>query len=122
MIRYLADENFHGDAVKAMRERGMDVAWVCEDQASADDTSVLARSHKEQRVLLTLDKDFGELVYRKGAACSSGVILFRLGAPSPQWVTAQITAAVLAREDWLGMFTVVEPGRVRMTPLPGQRV
>lgn len=119
MPRFLADENFPGDAVRALRERGNDVAWICEDSPGAADAVVLARSLAESRVLLTLDKDFGEMIFRRGSTGSSGVILFRVALPSPAWVVTQILAAIAARDDWAGRFSVVEPGRVRMSTLPG---
>lgn len=119
MMRFLADENFPGDVVRALRNRGEDVAWTCEDASGSSDEVVLARSQAEKRVLLTFDKDFGELVFRRGAECSAGVILFRIAMPSPEWVVAQILAALSSRDDWSGKFSVVEPGRVRMSELPG---
>lgn len=118
MPRFLADENFPGDAVRGMRDRGLDVAWVCEDQSGAADDKVLSRSQAEQRVLLTFDKDFGELVFRRGVHCSAGVVLFRIKLPSPDWTVAMVLTSLLSRDDWQGMFSVVEPGRVRMSALP----
>jgi len=118
MPRFLADENFPGDAVRGMRDRGLDVAWVCEDQSGAADDKVLSRSQAEQRVLLTFDKDFGVLVFRRGVHCSAGVGLFRIKLPSPDWTVAMVLTSLLSRDDWQGMFSVVEPGRVRMSPLP----
>ncbi len=118
MPRFLADENFPGDAVRGMRDRGLDVAWGCEDQSGAADDKVLSRSQAEQRVLLTFDKDFGELVFRRGVHCSAGVVLFRIKLPSPDWTVAMALTSLLSRDDWQGMFSVVEPGRVRMSALP----
>jgi len=97
MPRFLADENFPGDAVRGMRDRGLDVAWVCEDQSGAADDKVLSRSQAEQRVLLTFDKDFGELVFRRGVHCSAGVVLFRIKLPSPDWTVAMVLTSLLSR-------------------------
>jgi predicted nuclease of predicted toxin-antitoxin system len=83
---------------------------------SADD-AVLRRSVAESRVLLTFDKDFGELVFLRGADASAGVILFRIPLPSPSEGARMISAAVASRLDWPGFFSVVEPGRIRMRQL-----
>jgi predicted nuclease of predicted toxin-antitoxin system len=57
-MRFLADENFPGDAVIALRAVGHDVLWIRTDAPGITDQDVLARSLKDARVLLTFDKDF----------------------------------------------------------------
>jgi hypothetical protein len=46
------------------------------------------------------------------------VVLFRLQAGTAAQLAAQVAAAIAARTDWAGHFSVVEPGRIRMRPLP----
>jgi predicted nuclease of predicted toxin-antitoxin system len=71
--------------------------------------------------LITFDKDFGELAFRRGLFSPAGIVLFRIKAPSSAQV-AQVAVAVLeGRSDWAGQFSVIEEGRVRMTPLPGSQ-
>jgi len=119
-MRILANENFPGDAVMALRERGHNVAWVRYDAPGSSDTQVLARAQAEGRVLLTFDKDFGELAFRSGLPASSGVVLFRISAPSSAHVARVAVAALESRTDWAGHFAVVEDDRIRMTSLPGR--
>jgi predicted nuclease of predicted toxin-antitoxin system len=120
-VRILANENFPGDAVLALTERGHDVAWVRSDAPGSSDRQVIARAQREQRILITFDKDFGELVFRSGLPASSGVVLFRIAAPSSAHVARVAVAALESRTDWAGHFAVVEDDRIRMTPLPGTR-
>lgn len=116
MLQLLADENFPGIAVNALRDRGHDVSWVRTEAPGISDVEVLAKSKSENRVLITFDKDFGELVFRSGL--SAGVVLFRLAAKSP-WYIAELAVKVLeSREDWAGNFSVVEESRIRITELP----
>ncbi len=82
------------------------------------DVEVLRRAIGENRILLTFDKDFGELAWRAGLPATAGVILFRLPMPSAAAVGATLAGIVSARIDWAGHFSVVEPGRVRMRTLP----
>ena len=117
-MRLLADENFPRAAVVLLRQRGHDVGWVRTDNPGADDRDVLGRAVAEQRVLVTFDKDFGYLAFRLGVPATCGVVLFRVSPSSPEHV-AQTAATVLeSRVDWVGHFSVIEEGRVRMTPLP----
>jgi predicted nuclease of predicted toxin-antitoxin system len=120
-VHFLANENFPGDAVAALRERGHDVAWVRTEAPGSTDHDVLARAQAEARILLTFDKDFGELAFRIGLPASSGVILFRIPTPSAEYVTRVVITTLESRIDWAGHFAVVEAGQVRLTPLPEPR-
>jgi predicted nuclease of predicted toxin-antitoxin system len=117
----LANENFPGDAVVALAERGHDVAWVRSDAPGSSDRQVIARAQIKERILITFDKDFGELVFRSQLPASSGVVLFRIAAPSSAHVARVAVAALESRTDWAGHFAVIEDDRIRMTPLPGTR-
>ena len=67
-MRFLANENFPGAAVAAL---------------GASDPDVLAWAAREQRILLTFDKDFGELAQRSALPTTCGVVLLRLPMPKP---------------------------------------
>jgi len=75
-VKVLADENVPAPAVTALRQHGHDVVWMHEDAPGTPDPNVLARAQREGRVVITFDKDFGELAFRVGAAAAVGVILF----------------------------------------------
>lgn len=75
-MKFLADENFLGPAVEALREEGFDVVWVLEDLPGATDEEVLNQSVAHGRTLLTFDKDFGYLAFRKGFAADFGIVPF----------------------------------------------
>jgi predicted nuclease of predicted toxin-antitoxin system len=117
-MRLLANENFPGDAILALREVGHDVLWVRTEAPGSPDTVVLAQAEREKRILITFDKDFGELAFRAKLPVTAGIILFRISMPSAQYVATMAVAALAGRDDWSGHFSVVEDGRVRMTPLP----
>jgi predicted nuclease of predicted toxin-antitoxin system len=117
-MRILADENFPGDAVTALRERGHDVLWVRTEAPGISDREVLALPQTEDRIVITFDKDFGELSFRFGLPATSGTILFRLAAGSSSSVARLALAVLEMRTDWAGHFSVIEEDRVRMTPLP----
>jgi len=81
-MRFLAHENFPGDAVAALETAGHDIVWSHAVASGSKDEEVLAWAVREERVLLTLDQDFGELVRRVGLPASSGIVLFRLPMPA----------------------------------------
>ena len=120
-MKFLADENFPQLAVNTLRENGFDVSWISEDAPGASDPDVLATSARQDSVLLTLDKDFGELVFHQGLSASNGVILFRVSSDHPAEFAQTILTALRSRADWTGHFSVITDSRIRMTPLPGHR-
>jgi len=119
-MRILANENVPGSAITALRERGHDVHWVRTDSPGAPDRDVLRAALLEDRLLVTFDKDFGELAVRARLPASCGIVLFRIPLASPDRVAHQIVTALESRTDWAGCFSVVERNRVRMVPLPPQ--
>jgi predicted nuclease of predicted toxin-antitoxin system len=65
-MRFLADENFPRPALEALRKAGWDVSSIAENCPGISDDEVIALCADQERVLLTFDKDFGELVFRRG--------------------------------------------------------
>ena len=116
-MRFLADENVPGSAVVALADQQHDVAWVRETAPGMGDAEVLAWAVRESRIVLTFDKDFGELARRSSLPASCGVILFRVPMPRPGDAGTSLAAMIVARQDWAGHFSVVEPGRVRLRRL-----
>ena len=112
-MKYLADENMPGPAVRLLRESGWDVAWIRDEAPGLPDSAVLAKALKEDRVLITFDKDFGELARRHGLPASCGVVLFRLQIRNPQEAAEQILKVLTSREDWPGHFSVVGTTGIR---------
>jgi predicted nuclease of predicted toxin-antitoxin system len=77
---------------------------------------VLAWAVRDERILLTFDKDFGELARASGLPPACGIILLRIPVPRADEV-GRLTNLIMARHDWAGHFSVIEPGRVRMRSL-----
>ena len=115
--RLLADENVPGAVVAALRQQGHDVAWIHEDAPGDSDSEVLERAQRESRVVVTFDKDFGELAFR-GLAASVGVVLFRITLTAPDYAARAAVAAFTSRADWTRQFAVVEDDRIRLRALP----
>src|SRR3990172_4491835 len=109
-MRFLADENFPGDAVAALRSTGHDVTWVRTAMPGSANADILETAQRERRVLLTFDRDFGELAWRQRLPAECGVVLFRLPMPLPAGVGRTLEAILSSRQDWTGHFAVIRPG------------
>jgi len=77
----------------------------------------MRHAHQEKRIILTYDKDFGELAVKDPIYSSSGIILFRLSQKNPVLIAEYIRKVIQSRQDWEGHFSVVEAERIRMRPL-----
>lgn len=117
-MRLLDDQNIPRGAVDALRGDGHDVMWVQEACPGEDDRALLKRAVDEGRVVLTFDKDFGELAFRAGLPVSCGVILLRITPVAPSAVAHLSVRTLRMRDDWAGHFSVVEDARLRMRSLP----
>jgi len=117
-VRLLADENVPGPLVRLLRERGHDLVWVRETLPGATDEAVLEHASVEARLLVTFDKDFGQLAVKSGLPSEAGVILFRLDGSDPDRDNQRAAAALESRDDWGGHFAVVSGARIRIRPLP----
>jgi predicted nuclease of predicted toxin-antitoxin system len=116
-MRFLANENFPLDAVEALRQDGHDVTWIRSEFPGISDPEVLSLAQAEERILLTFDKDFGELAFRSNLPVTVGIVLFRIKAPSGAVVAEKVTRAIAMRDDWYGHFSVVEDDKMRMRML-----
>jgi predicted nuclease of predicted toxin-antitoxin system len=118
-VRFLLDENCPLPSVEALRAAGLDAVAVAEAHAGASDEFVLQWAEREDRILVTFDRDFGELVFRVGASGRPGVVYLRF-VPGNPLETAEIVLAV-ARQSEIqleGYFTVVDRERARQRRLP----
>ncbi|HTB95270.1 MAG TPA: DUF5615 family PIN-like protein [Candidatus Sulfotelmatobacter sp.] len=117
-MNFLADESCAGPVTRALRGAGHDVVAISEVAAGATDDEVLERALNEKRVLITEDRDFGELVYARGRS-SAGVILLRFPSHARSAKPATVVEAVAKLGARLrDSFAVVEPGRVRVSGRP----
>jgi predicted nuclease of predicted toxin-antitoxin system len=115
-MNLLADESVDGPIVERLRQDGRDVLYVAEMEPSIPDEVVLQRANEHHAILVTEDKDFGELVYRQGLV-PLGVILIRLAGLSPQ-IKACFASKVIAERaaEMPDAFCVISPGTVRIRP------
>jgi len=117
-MRFLADESCDFAAVRALRAAGHGVVAVAEVSPRADDESVMQLAVRERRMLLTEDKDFGQLVFANRQA-TGGVILFRFPARARARLGRDVVDLAATPATRLsGNFVVVQPGRVRIVQTP----
>jgi predicted nuclease of predicted toxin-antitoxin system len=117
-MRFLADENVSRVTIQRLRAIGFDVTSISETEPGASDGDVLRAADVQDRILITEDRDFGELVIRQRQEVR-GVVLLELDRVSNA-TEADVVAEVLTvhADKLLGNLLVIEPGRIRVRPLP----
>ncbi len=114
----LADENVPKEAILVLRRLGCNLVWVQEIAPGLKNGDVIDLARRQGRILLTFDKDFGEMVFREGYVGLKGVILVRIGHRSPEAVAAFLSQVLQQDISWQGHYCVVLEGTVRAVPLP----
>ena len=113
-MNLLADESIGKSIVETLRQNGHNVLYISEFAPSIEDKAVLHQANLNRALLLTEDKDFGELVFRQGLV-HMGVVLIRLSGLSLPAKAASVSTVLASYEDeLLEAFSVISPGRVRI--------
>lgn len=121
-MQLLANENFPRPALLVLRAAGVDVEAVAETMPGASDRDILQHAALANRWLLTFDRDYGELVFRRAVPPPPAIVYLRMGTYSPAW-PAQAVLSLLERVEFVTGHLVVVDGRtVRRRPLPLPRV
>jgi len=114
MLKLLLDENIGYATAGELRRQGHNVKSILEKHPSLDDVSVLTIAEKERRILVTLDKDFGKLIFLNSRK-HMGVIFLRPKKESPENVIRILTSVIERYGDKLiNRFVTVSEDSVRL--------
>lgn len=114
-MRFLADESCDFSVVRTLRAADHDVVAVAEVALGAPDELVIERALSNKRILLTEDKDFGQLVFAS-AMVSPGVVFIRYPATARKTLPSAVLDLIGKYGDHLaGCFVVLQPSRVRIS-------
>jgi predicted nuclease of predicted toxin-antitoxin system len=116
-VRWLVDECVDVALVADLRNNGHDALYMSDVAPRSPDIEVMHRAHRENRLLLTEDKDFGDLVFRQILPVP-GIVLLRIDPSRRSLKAARLRTAIERYGDRLfGRYTVIEEARFRSRPL-----
>jgi predicted nuclease of predicted toxin-antitoxin system len=116
-LKFLADECCDTRLVASLRKDGHDVLYVTEKKAGAIDDEILSDAYKEERIFITEDKDFGELVYRFKKP-THGIVLLRVDVHERHIKWSRLKTLIDDHGTKLqGRFTVVDAQKFRFRAL-----
>ncbi len=113
----LGDANIDADIIQWLRAEGHDVLWAVDLSPSTPDADILSIANQQKRIVLTYDRDFGDLVFRSRLV-TQGIVLLRFRAAT------QHHRLELFKSHWpyieqhaTGNFIVATNDRIRKRPL-----
>ena len=114
----LANENIPLKSIKLLRDNGYDVKSIMEESPGISDREVLRIAQKEERIILTFDKDYGKIIFHEKEFRPAGIIYFRFNPAYPE-ECGEILLKILSLQNikLKGMFTVVERTKIRQKKL-----
>jgi len=117
-MNLLLDTCVWGGAKAELEANGHDVIWIGDLARDPGDEEILAQAHRDERILVTLDKDFGELAIRRNLPHHGIARLVNFSARQQGAVCQQVLDKY-GEELTRGAIVTVEAGRVRIRPADG---
>ena len=113
-MNFVADENIDTEIFMSLRAAGYPILSIAEDFAGIPDENVLKVANDHNAILLTGDKDFGELVFRRGLIVK-GIVLIRIfGISQEEKAQLVLDAFRYHADDFVNNFTVISKKKIRI--------
>ncbi len=111
---FLANENFPKPSVTTLRNYGFIVKFIAEDSPGISDNEVIEIANKLNYIILTFDKDYGELIFKHSKENPPAVIFFREKGNNPNF-PGELLVSLLNSSNiqFSNAFTVIETNNIR---------
>jgi len=104
--------------VELLSSEGLDISYVASGQAGITDKEVIQSAINENRIIITLDRDYGELIFKHGLKPQNGVIYLRLNEFDPELPARLILSIIKSSKlTFSGKFTVIDHNGIRQRNL-----
>ncbi len=115
-ISFLADENIPLKSILSLQASGIDIESITRIKVGLTDDEILSEALKRKSVIITFDRDFGELIFRHKKK-SFGIILLRIHPQNVEYITSILKNVISKEIRFTNSFCVVEKERIRVIPL-----
>jgi predicted nuclease of predicted toxin-antitoxin system len=117
-IAILANENFPAPAIRKLRAAGVDVVAVSETMPAVSDKEVLDFARREQRWIVTFDRDYGDLIFREGLLPPPAILFFRQEPYPPDRPADLVLAMISQPQQAEGCLVVISERNIRRKHFP----
>lgn len=117
-MKFLANENIPLESILLLRRAGHQVVSILEDHPGMKDIDVLKWAVRGKSIILTFDRDYGELIFKYPRLIPEGLVFFRFDPSTPDQPAVILINLVKEKDiHLLKHFTVIEEDRVRQRAL-----
>lgn len=116
-IKLLANENIPKLTIQILRQNGIDIKAVAEGHSGITDTQVLQMAEKEERLIITFDRDYGELIFQKKLHFTMGLIYLRFIPRKPSEPAEVLVNLFNSEISFKRKFSVIDRGKIRQRPI-----
>ncbi|CAN5878571.1 hypothetical protein BH11BAC7_BH11BAC7_28590 [soil metagenome] len=114
LMKFLANENFPFPSTRLLRDAGIEIKSISENFPGIADKTVIDIARKEESIILTFDKDYGEIIFRFGEQNPPSVIYFRYKGKNPEFAGEFILKLLHENKmQFENTFTVIEESNIR---------
>ena len=118
-MKFLANENIPMGSVILLRQHGLDIMHVAEEAPSTKDTVIMRLAQEQNRIIITFDRDYGELIFKHHLPTPAGVVYLRFDPDYPTESGEIVFNLINSGSVKLdGKFTVISRANIRQRPLP----
>jgi predicted nuclease of predicted toxin-antitoxin system len=113
-MKFLANENYPAPSVNLLRQNGLDVLYIFESHPGLGDDNIVALASMEERIILTFDKDYGEIIFRYSKSMPPSVVFYRFKGTKPD-TAAEILLQIIKEKLYIleNHFTVIANDNIR---------
>jgi len=115
LTRFIADENIPKECVDLLKKQGLDIISVTDFAFGLGDEEVLDLANRNERIVITFDRDFGQLIFKKKRK-SKGLILLRFVPKSPQQTVTIIRQVLATKIKIENSVVTVKKDSIRIRP------
>jgi predicted nuclease of predicted toxin-antitoxin system len=114
LIKLIADENIPLETVDLLKNNGVDIISISNTLRGLKDRDVLQVANAENRLLITFDHDFAQLVFKEKRQ-TRGIILLMFTPKSPQHIAKRILQVLSKKLVMTNMFVTVRADHIKVT-------
>ena len=114
MTQFITDENVPLETVDFLKKQGINVVSVTELSPGLSDLKILDLANKKDRIVITFDKDFGQLIFKEKRQ-TKGLMLLRFVPESPTQIAMRIQQVLAAKIKIEHCVVTVKKDSVKVT-------
>jgi len=116
LTKLLADENIPKKTIETLKSKGIDITAIIDTSPGLSDRKVIEVANKDNRIIITFDKDFAGLIFRERLKVK-GLILLRIPPVSPEHLAERIEYVLSRKIPLEKKIIVIDEDKIRVTPL-----